>query len=96
MKYLEEMVRVSCPLNITQLKAKMGEITQTRLTPFTNGIPGKSWMKWFRNKHPYLVLRKLEGLDFNRAEALCPQNVERFYQNLANLYEQHYYEPYQI
>ena len=40
--YLEDMVRVSCPLNITQLKANVAEITQTMLTPFTNGIPGKS------------------------------------------------------
>ena len=94
--YLEDMVRVSCPLNITELKAKVAEITQTRLTPFTNGILGKSWMKWFRNRHPYLVLRKPEGLDLNRARALCSQNVARFYDNLKDLYDQHYYEAYQI
>ena len=50
--YLDEMLRVSCPLNVTQLKAKVGEITRTRLIPLTNGIPGKSWvcgleMIWF-------------------------------------------------
>ena len=75
-QYLQEMVRVSCPLNITQLRTKVAELTQTRWTPFTNGIPGKSWVKWFRNRHPELVLRVPKGLDLNRARALCPQNVQ--------------------
>ena len=82
MHYLQEMVRVSYPLNITQLKAKVGELTQTKWTPFTNDIPRKSWIKWFKNKHFDLILHVFEGLDLNRARALCPQNVERFYNNL--------------
>ena len=91
-QYLEEMVRVSCPLNITQLKLKVAEITQTRMTPFTHGILGKSWIKWFRQRHPNLVLRFPQPLDLNRARALCPQSVEQFYQNLESLYQQHNYE----
>ena len=79
--YLQEMVRVSCPLNITQLIAKVVELTQTRWTPFTNGIPEKSWIKWFKNRHHDLVLRVPKGLDLKRAKALGPQNVERFYEN---------------
>ena len=94
--YLEDMVRVSCLFNITHLKAKVAEITQIRLIPFTNGISGKSWMKWFRNRQPYLFLRKPKGVDLNRARALCPQNVARFYDNLKDLYDQHHYEAYQI
>ena len=31
-QYLEEMVRISCPLNSTQLKQKVAEMTQTRMT----------------------------------------------------------------
>ena len=94
--YLDEMVnRISCPLNITWLKAKVGEITQTKLTPFTNGIPRKSWIK-IKNRNPDLVLRVPKGLDLNRARALCPQNVERFYQNLKDLCDQYHYEPHQI
>ena len=42
MQYLQEMVRVSCPLNIIQLRTKVAELTQTRWTPFTNGNLGKS------------------------------------------------------
>ena len=87
---------MSCPLNITELKTKVAELTQTRWTPFTNGIPGKSWIKWFRNRHLDLVLRVPEGLDLNRARALCPQNVQRFYKNIKDLYKQHQYEPWQI
>ena len=91
--YLQEMVKVFCPLNITQLRAKVTKLTQTSWIPLTNGIPEKSWIKWFKNRHPDLVLRVPEGLDLNRAKALCPQNVERFYENLKDLYEQHQYQP---
>ena len=35
-KYLHKMVRVSCPLNIAELKLKVVEITQGRMTPFIN------------------------------------------------------------
>ena len=31
--YMEKMVRVCCPLNTTQLKAKVAELCQTRSTP---------------------------------------------------------------
>ena len=41
-QYLEEMVRISCPLNPTQLKLKVAEMTQTRMIPFRNDIPRKS------------------------------------------------------
>ena len=40
--YMEEMVKVCCPLNATQLKTKVIELYQTKSTPFTNGILGKS------------------------------------------------------
>ena len=36
-QYLEEMVRVSCPLK-NPTKVKVTKITQTRMTPFINGI----------------------------------------------------------
>lgn len=43
-KYMEEMVRWGCLLDTSQLKSKVAEITQTRLTPFTNGIFGnRDW-----------------------------------------------------
>ena len=40
--YLEEMVRLACPLNTSQLKIKVVEMTQTRITPFKDGTPNKS------------------------------------------------------
>ena len=81
------------PLNPSQLKTKVAEMTQSRLTPFTNGIPGNSWLKWFRLRNPHLVLRQPQSLDSNRARALCPSNVERFYTNLNAMYTQHKYQP---
>ena len=87
-QYLEEMIRISCPLNTTQLKLKFAEIIQTRKTPFSNGMLGKSWIRWIREKNPFLVLRSSEALNMNRAKALCSQNVALFYKNLENLYSQ--------
>ena len=43
--YLQLMVELGHPLTPGQLKAKVGEITQSRVTPFRDGIPGNSWLK---------------------------------------------------
>jgi hypothetical protein len=32
-------------INLQQLKMKVAKLTQTRVTPFQDGIPGNSW--WF-------------------------------------------------
>ena len=40
--YLEEMVDLGHLLNPSQLKTKVGEMIQSRLTPFKQGIPGNS------------------------------------------------------
>ena len=90
--YLEEMVDLGHLLNPSQLKTKVGEMIQSRLTPFKQGILGNSWVKWFRVRNPHLVLRQPQSLDSKRARALCPSNVERFYTNLESLYSQHHYE----
>ena len=90
------MARLACPINTSQLKIKVAEITQTMMIPFKNGISGKSWIRWFRNRHPQLVLRVPESLEMNRVRVLCPQTVARFYQNLEDLYAEHKYECSQI
>ena len=92
----EEMVRVCCPLNTTQLKAKVAELCQIRSIPFTNGVLGKSWMKWFKRRHLHLVQRVQESLDLNKAKALCPTTVDRCYENLKHLYEENNYQSNQI
>ena len=67
-------------------------MTQTKVIPFKNGMPGKTWLKWFRNRHHDLVLRVPQGLDMNRATTLCLGTVENFYSNLETLYQTHHYE----
>ena len=54
---LEDMVQLGHLLNPSQLKNKVGEMTQARLTPFKQRIPVNSWLKWFRRRNPHLVLR---------------------------------------
>ena len=95
-KYLEEIVRIACSLNTNQLQLKVAEIIQTRLTPFTNGIPQKSWVKWFKLRHPQLIMRSSEALDVNSAKTLNIEIVTQFYQNLEELYPQHNYDSWQM
>jgi hypothetical protein len=92
-KYVEDMCNYAHPVNLTQLILKVAQLTQHMDTPFTNGIPGHGWLKWFRRCHPHLVLRMAQGLDYNRAKNLNKRAVATFYSNLKNLYDKHQYEP---
>jgi hypothetical protein len=91
--WMLKMANLGYPVNMGELKAKVFELTQTRPTPFTDGIPGSSWVKWFRRRHPYLTLRSSQGLELARARGMCPENVSTFYENLKLLYTQHNYAP---
>ena len=77
----------------TQLKSKMAKIIQEKVTPFEDGVLGKLWIKWFRNRHSHLVLRMPQGLDYKRARALSLENVAKFYSNFEKLYLKHNYSP---
>ena len=81
------------PLSMQQLRLKVATITQERVTPFHDGIPGGSWVRWFKKRHPELTLRTSQGLDFARARGLYPENVASFYSNLEQLYRTHRYGP---
>lgn len=52
--FLLRMQNSGHPLTPAQLKMKVAQLTQTRATPFVDGIPGKSWLKRFRRRHPDL------------------------------------------
>ena len=85
-EYIHLMVEWGHPMTPLQLKNKVVEITQERVTPFKDGVPGESWVRWFRARHPKLVLRVPQGLDHKRARGLNPKNVANFYKNLKALY----------
>ena len=57
-EYVIQMGRLAHPLIPTDLKLKVAEICQTKHTPSKDGIPRKSWLHWFRKRHPNLVLRQ--------------------------------------
>ena len=84
--YLDKMIALGHPLNPSQLKLKVAEITQERVTPFKNGIPGESWLKWFKNKHPQFIARVAQGLEMGWVKALYPMNIATFYHNLETMY----------
>ena len=93
---MKEMVRWRHGLSPTKLKLKVAEITQQRETPFINGIPGASWLKLFKKRHPKFILRMSKGLEVGRARGLCSMNVASFYHNLEKLYSEHNYGSHQI
>jgi hypothetical protein len=88
--YIHGMARYGHPLNLTELKIKVAEATQLRATPFTDGVPERGWLRWFRNRHPELSLRMSQGLDASRAKGLCPEHVSSFYDNLTTMLQQGY------
>ena len=91
--YLMEMCDRGYGLTPTALRMKVYEITQSRWTPFRNGIPGNGWMRWWKRRHPELTLRVSQALEGARAKGLCEDNVRSFYENLQQLYDLHKYTP---
>ena len=92
-EYIELMVHWGHPMTPIQVKSKVAEITQERVTPFKNGFSGESWLHWFRARHPELVLRVPQPLDHKRARVVNPESVAQFYCNLATMYNTHHYPP---
>ena len=68
-QYVIAMQNLGFPLTIYQLKLKVTIFTHGRDTPFTNGIPSLSWLRWFRRRHPELSLRLAQGFDAKKQEA---------------------------
>jgi hypothetical protein len=44
-------------ISLQQLKMKVAELTQTKATPFRDGIPSNSWWYWFKCRHPKINLQ---------------------------------------
>ena len=94
--YLIQMCDRGYGLSPTTLCMKVYEITQSRWTPFRNGIPGDGWMHWWKKRHPNLTLRVSQAMESARARGLCEENVRSFYENLQHLYSLHQYSPNRI
>jgi hypothetical protein len=89
--YLLKMQRYGHPLSLLQLRLLVARITHIKYTLFKDSIPGRSWIKWFRNRHPDLALRKPQGLERARVSGLCLEAADSFYNNLQDLYNKHNY-----
>ena len=57
-KYMIDMAEYGHPLSIEQLRWKVALMTQERPTSFTDGIPGRGWLRWFKNRHLDLLVRQ--------------------------------------
>ena len=92
--YIFKMQDLGHPLTAAELRLKVALATQTRATPWSaTGLPDKGWLRRFRVRHPEIATRKSQGLDVNRARALCPIIPNSLYANLEELYNAHNYPP---
>lgn len=57
-----EMQRNGHSITFYMLRRKVADVCQGRETPFKNGVPGKSWMDWFRKRHPNVVIEAAHAL----------------------------------
>ncbi|XP_024364274.1 uncharacterized protein [Physcomitrium patens] len=57
-----EMQRNGHPITFYMLRRKVADVCQGRETPFRNGVPGKSWMDWFRKRHPTVMIEAAHAL----------------------------------
>jgi hypothetical protein len=57
-------------LSMQQFCFKIATITQERVTPFRDGIPESSWVRWFKVRHLELTLRPHKDLSLQENVAL--------------------------
>ena len=63
--WIMELQRLGHPISFTALRMKVADICETWDNPFTDGIPGRGWLRWWKKRHPKLSLRVAQGLDMN-------------------------------
>ena len=61
--------------------------------PFKNGVAGKDWLQGFMSRHPELSLRQPEATSAATAHGFNRQSVNRFFDLLTALVEEHNFPP---
>jgi hypothetical protein len=64
-----------------------------RTHPFRNGILGHKWWVGFKEKHPDISQRCVDGLEMKRASGLNRDFATNFYNLLEQVYNAHEYHP---
>ncbi|XP_073991864.1 uncharacterized protein [Rhodnius prolixus] len=67
--WISSVARAGFPITKTQLLMSVRQLIKKldRPNPFSNNLPGKSWYKGFRNRHPETATRISENLTVSRA-----------------------------
>jgi hypothetical protein len=88
LEYFFKIQNLGHPLTLEQLRLKVAQATQTRETLWSvTGVPEKSWLRSFKQRHPELVNKKSRPLELVRVRGLCPSAAASFYCNLKELYD---------
>lgn len=56
-----------------------------------NKMAGMEWYKKFMRRHPKLCLRTPEQTSLNRVKAFCKTNVQKFFEQLSVLLDEHHF-----
>uniref|UniRef100_T1I899 Uncharacterized protein n=2 Tax=Rhodnius prolixus TaxID=13249 RepID=T1I899_RHOPR len=72
---------------------KSGNIPETW---HTDEIAGREWLVGFMSRHKKLTLRKPESTSLGRAACFNQANLDAFYNNLREVYQQHSFLPQDI
>ena len=77
-----------------ELHLKVAFATQSREMSWSaTGVQEKGWLRRFRLRHLEIATRKAQGLEVNRACALCSTTAKTLYNNLEELYLTFHYPP---
>ena len=80
-------------VTLQMLKSKVEQVCRGRPTPFKGGLPGDKWWRYFKNKHPHLVLRTPQALDGKREKIVTKERCGTFYTLLQSIYARTSYPP---
>uniref|UniRef100_UPI00358F9432 tigger transposable element-derived protein 2-like n=1 Tax=Myxine glutinosa TaxID=7769 RepID=UPI00358F9432 len=89
---MEQMMFGMTTVEVRRLAYQMAE--QNHLQhPFKNAIAGKDWLRGFFSRHQDLSIRQPEATSAARAHGFNRQAVNRFFDLLEDLMEQHNFPP---
>ena len=79
----------SCVMDLVQVYVRSLSGDRRAACAFHNDRPGKKWLLNFLKRHPNLHIKSSVNLKYQRAEAMCPENVAAHFARIRALCSKH-------